>query len=89
MDNIIQIRDLVKVYRDGTPAVQGITFDVQQGEFFGFLSPNGAGRSTTIKMITTLLPITSGSVAVLGFDVRTHPNDVRVRIGLRRAGSWD
>jgi ABC-2 type transport system ATP-binding protein len=81
MENIIEVRDLVKVYKDGTQAVKGITFDVRPGEFFGFLGPNGAGKSTTIKMITTLLPITSGSVTLLGYDVQAHPNDVRVRIG--------
>ncbi len=81
MDNDIDVHDLVKVYKDGTQAVKGVTFDVKHGEFFGFLGPNGAGKSTTIKMITTLLPITSGSVNVLGYDVKTHPNDVRVRIG--------
>ncbi len=81
MDSVIDVRDLVKVYKDGTQAVKGVTFDVRPGEFFGFLGPNGAGKSTTIKMITTLLPITSGDVTVLGYDVKTHPNDVRVRIG--------
>jgi ABC-2 type transport system ATP-binding protein len=81
MDNVIEVRDAVKIYKDGTEAVKGITFDVDRGEFFGFLGPNGAGKSTTIKMITTLLPITRGSVHVLGFDVGQRPNDVRVRIG--------
>ena len=80
-DTVIDVRDLKKTYKDGTEAVQGITFSVQRGEFFGFLGPNGAGKSTTIKMITTLLPITSGSINVLGYDVGARPNDVRVRIG--------
>jgi ABC-2 type transport system ATP-binding protein len=81
MDTVIDVKDLKKIYKDGTEAVKGITFSVGRGEFFGFLGPNGAGKSTTIKMITTLLPITSGTVNVLGFDVAQHPNDVRVRIG--------
>jgi ABC-2 type transport system ATP-binding protein len=81
MDSIIDVRDLKKTYKDGTEAVKGITFYVERGEFFGFLGPNGAGKSTTIKMITTLLPLTSGSIHVLGYDVTTNPNDVRVRIG--------
>ncbi len=81
MDTVIDVKDLKKTYKDGTEAVKGITFSVQRGEFFGFLGPNGAGKSTTIKMITTLLPITSGAINVLGFDVVTQPNDVRVRIG--------
>jgi ABC-2 type transport system ATP-binding protein len=81
MENVIQVHDLVKVYKDGTEADKGITINVERGEFFGFLGPNGAGKSTTIKMITTLLPITRGSVQLLGFDVADRPNEVRVRIG--------
>ncbi len=80
-DIVIDVQNLRKTYKDGTEAVKGITFSVARGEFFGFLGPNGACKSTTIKMITTLLPLTSGSIHVLGFDVTTNPNDVRVRIG--------
>ena len=81
MSEVIEIQNLVKVYPDGTEALKGITFDIKEGEFFGFLGPNGAGKSTTIRIITTLLPRTSGDVHVLGYDVATHPNEVRVRIG--------
>jgi ABC-2 type transport system ATP-binding protein len=81
MSIVIEVHDLKKTYKDGTEAVKGITFSIEHGEFFGFLGPNGAGKSTTIKMITTLLPITSGSINVLGYDVATQPNDIRVRIG--------
>ena len=55
MSNIIDVKDLVLVYSDGTKAVDNIFFEVQEGEFFGFLGPNGAGKSTTIKILTTLL----------------------------------
>jgi ABC-2 type transport system ATP-binding protein len=79
--NVIEVRDLVKVYKDGTQALKGVTFDVRRGEFFGFLGPNGAGKSTTIKILTTLLPRTSGQAWVLGFDVASAANDVRARIG--------
>ncbi len=81
MDTVIDVKDLKKTYKDGTEAVKGISFSVGRGEFFGFLGTNGAGKSTTIKMITTLLTITSGAVRVLGYDVGQQPNDVRVRIG--------
>ncbi len=81
MENVVEIRDLWKVYKDGTEALKGVSLGVRAGEFFGFLGPNGAGKSTTIKIVTALLPKTSGDVHVLGFDVATHPNDVRVRIG--------
>ena len=52
---IINVKDLVLTYADGTKAVQGISFSVKEGEFFGFLGPNGASKSTTIKILTTLL----------------------------------
>jgi ABC-2 type transport system ATP-binding protein len=80
-NSVIEVRDLIKVYKDGTQALKGVTFDVRQGEFFGFLGPNGAGKSTTIKILTTLLPKTSGEACVLGYDVATQSNEVRARIG--------
>ena len=63
-------------------AVDGVTFEVNRGEVFGFLGPNGAGKSTTIKMLTTLVPITSGTAKVLGFDVQKDGMNVRRRIGV-------
>ena len=51
MSSIIDVKDLVLVYSDGTKAVDGISFSVREGEFFGFLGPNGAGKSTTIKIL--------------------------------------
>src|SRR5438270_8983139 len=59
MPGIIDVSQLVKTYGDGTKAVKGITFSVNEGEFFGFLGTNGAGKSTTIKILTTLLQKTS------------------------------
>jgi ABC-2 type transport system ATP-binding protein len=80
-NNVIEVRDLTKVYKDGTQALKGITFEVKQGEFFGFLGPNGAGKSTTIKILTTLLPRSSGEACVLSYDVASESNEVRARIG--------
>ena len=54
-NNIIQVEGLVKVYPGGVKALSGIDFSVGRGEFFGFLGPNGAGESTTIKILSTLL----------------------------------
>jgi ABC-2 type transport system ATP-binding protein len=81
--DIISVQDLVEVYADGTRAVDGISFDVNDGEFFGFLGPNGAGKSTTIKVLTTLLRKTTGSVMVAGFDLEKHPDAIRKVIGVQ------
>src|SRR5580693_4528947 len=62
-------------------AVDDVSFQVQQGEIFGFLGPNGSGKTTVIKMLTGLLPLTSGSAQVEGLDVRTDSEGVRERIG--------
>jgi len=62
-------------------AVRGVSIDVGAGEIFGLLGPNGAGKTTTLRMLTTLLPIDSGSARVAGFDVSRHPQRVRENIG--------
>jgi len=62
-------------------AVAGISMTVNSGEIFGLIGPNGAGKSTLIKMLTTLLPPSSGRALVTGFDVMTQPSEVRKRIG--------
>jgi ABC-type multidrug transport system ATPase subunit len=72
MTEIIRARNLVKRYGDLT-AVDGIDFDVHEGECFGLLGPNGAGKTTTTRMITCVSPVTSGELIVAGMDVRRHP----------------
>jgi ABC-2 type transport system ATP-binding protein len=79
---VIEVRDLIKVYPDGTRALDGISFQVGPGELFGFLGPNGAGKTTTIRILATLLRPTSGTCRVAGLDVSTHPHEVRRRLGL-------
>ena len=79
-DSIV-VKDLVKVYKGGVRAVDGVSFEVKAGELFAFLGPNGAGKSTTIKILTTLLKPTSGTAEVLGMDVKTHSARVRSSIG--------
>jgi ABC-2 type transport system ATP-binding protein len=78
---ILDVRDLRKVYPDGTEAVQGVTFQVGRGEFFGFLGPNGAGKSTTIKMLITLLAKTSGQARIFDCDLDGDADAIRRRIG--------
>ena len=63
-------------------AVDRLSFTVDEGEIFGLLGPNGAGKSTLIRMLTTLLPPTSGVALVNGFDVRNAANKVRRTIGV-------
>lgn len=62
-------------------AVNDVSFQVRKGEIFGFLGPNGSGKTTVIKMLTGLLPLTGGDAHVLGLNVRTDPEAVRERIG--------
>ena len=78
---MVEVRDLVKVYPNGTRAVAGIDFDVPREEFFGFLGPNGAGKTTTMKILATLLRKTSGVVTVAGYDVDADSKAVRRSIG--------
>jgi ABC-2 type transport system ATP-binding protein len=82
MGAIIEVRDLVKVFDQKIRAVDGVTFDVQEGEIFGFLGPNGAGKSTTINMLVTLHRPTAGSARVMGLDVVKEARKVRQVIGL-------
>jgi len=62
--------------------LRGISFEANSGEIFGLLGPNGAGKTTTLRLICTLLAPDAGSVAVLGFDTRTAPEEVRRRVGV-------
>jgi ABC-2 type transport system ATP-binding protein len=81
MTNAIDVRNIVKKFGDFT-AVDDISFSVQQGEIFGLLGPNGAGKSTLIRMLTTLIPPTSGTAEVDGIDVIKNPDGVRKVIGV-------
>jgi ABC-2 type transport system ATP-binding protein len=76
----IEARGLRKVFGD-FPAVAGIDFDVRRGEIFGFLGPNGSGKTTTIRMLLGLLQPTAGSIEVLGVATNEHPEAIRPRIG--------
>jgi len=81
---IIEARGLTKrftVKKKTVEAVTDLTFRVEPGELVAFLGPNGAGKSTSLRMLTTLLPPTSGTARVVGHDILTDPAGVRARIG--------
>ena len=78
---IIKIKNLVKKFND-FKAVDGISFEVNEGEIFGFLGPNGAGKTTTISMLATILEPSSGTAAINCFDITRQRSDVRKSIGV-------
>jgi len=77
----IEVRGLVREFKKGPRAVDGIDLTVAEGEIYGFLGPNGAGKSTTVLMLTTLLPPTAGTATVAGFDIVKQGAEVRGAIG--------
>lgn len=81
MNIAIEIKDLQKHYGE-RKAVDGISFQVESGELFGFLGVNGAGKTTTINMLCTLLKPTKGSASVCGIDLSKDPEQIRRRIGV-------
>ena len=81
LDNSIEAQGLVREFKKGPRAVDGIDLRVDAGEIYGFLGPNGAGKSTTVLMLTTLLPPTAGTARVGGFDVVKQGPQVRKAIG--------
>src|SRR5438270_8207683 len=77
---MIEVSNLTKRYA-GHTAVSGISFTVGRGEIVGLLGSNGAGKSTTMRILSCYMPATSGAVRVAGYDVFTQADDVRRRIG--------
>src|ERR1700736_1488809 len=93
MEAVITTEDLGKSFRGRkatVEAVKGVSFEVGRGEIFGFLGPNGAGKTTTLRMLTTLLPIDSGTASGAASAVARQPKQVRQRIGyVSQAGGSD
>jgi ABC-2 type transport system ATP-binding protein len=77
----IEVEGLVREFKNGPRAVDGIELEVAPGEIYGFLGPNGAGKSTTVLMLTTLLPPTAGTARVSGHDIIREGAAVRASIG--------
>jgi ABC-2 type transport system ATP-binding protein len=80
-ENGIEVEQLVRDFKGGVRAVDGIDLQVAPGEIYGFLGPNGAGKSTTVLVLTTLLPPSSGTARVAGLDVVKQGAEVRRAIG--------
>jgi ABC-2 type transport system ATP-binding protein len=78
----VETHDLVREYKGGIRAVDGVSLRVEAGGIFGFLGPNGAGKSTMVRMLTTLVRPTAGSARVAGHDVMHESSAVRRRIGV-------
>lgn len=77
---MIQVSHLTKLYGP-RPAINDLNFEVKKGEIVGFLGPNGAGKSTTMKILTCFMPATEGKATIAGFDVFTHPLEVKRNVG--------
>src|SRR4051795_2530276 len=84
MENVkaLQITDLVKRYPTGTEALQGVSLDIEEGQFYGLLGPNGAGKSTLIHCTTGLAQVTSGAIEVFGNDAIENYSEARQAVGL-------
>ncbi len=80
MSFIIEVAGLTKTFKEIT-AVDNLSFSVPRGEVYGFLGQNGAGKSTTIRMLLTLISPTSGSVSILGKDLRHHRSEILKQVG--------
>jgi sodium transport system ATP-binding protein len=82
---MIHVENLTKQFSDlrrgSVTALRGVSFEVRPGEIFGLLGPNGAGKTTCLRILSTVLKPTSGTALVAGYNVLTHPADVRARIG--------
>jgi ABC-type multidrug transport system ATPase subunit len=80
MDQIIKVTNLSKHFKD-IVAVEGLSFTVQQGDVYGFLGQNGAGKSTTIRMLLTLIEPTEGSIEIFGLNLKNHRKEILRQVG--------
>jgi sodium transport system ATP-binding protein len=88
---MIQARNLTKIFRDKKRgeirAVDNVSFTCEPGKIYGLLGANGAGKTTTLRLLATLLAPTGGAAVVAGYDVATHPSQVRARVGFLAAST--
>jgi len=81
MSNIIQVQGIKKNFKD-IEVLKGVDFEVEQGSIFALLGSNGAGKTTIIRVMTTLLKADAGSVVINGFDIKKSPEEIRASISL-------
>ena len=81
-DAAITIEGLEKVYAGGKRALEGISFEVPQGQIFGLLGPNGAGKSTLINILAGMVNKSAGKASIWGFDIDAHPRNAKASIGI-------
>lgn len=79
---ILKVKNLVKIY-DNERAVDGISFEVKEGEIFGILGPNGAGKTTTLEMLEALRPIDGGEATLDGINISKSPHEIKALIGVQ------
>lgn len=79
MSAVLSVTDFYKAY-EGTPAVKGISFQVQPGQIIGVIGPNGAGKTTTMRALSAIIPATSGQLQVAGYNLDTDPVAVKQRL---------
>jgi ABC-2 type transport system ATP-binding protein len=77
---MIEVKNLTKYYGN-VPAIEGVSFSVEQGEIIGFLGPNAAGKTTTMRILTGFSPPTRGTARIAGFDITVDPIEVKRRVG--------
>ncbi|MFC0214774.1 ABC transporter ATP-binding protein [Paenibacillus chartarius] len=77
---VLSVQQVKKSIR-GKPIIKGISFDVREGEIFGFLGPNGSGKTTTIRMLVDLIRPTEGSIRICGYDVQKQPDEALQYVG--------
>ena len=81
-DVIVKIDNVKKIYPDGTTALKGVSIDIPKGSFFGLLGRNGAGKSTMVNIISSLIPASSGSISVAGYDLNQQPERCKQQLGI-------
>ncbi len=82
MTNLVEVENLRKTYRRAKrPALDGLSFQVEEGAIYAFVGPNGAGKTTTIRILATLLAADGGEARIGGIPVTTHPREVRRLVG--------